>query len=203
MIYHYSKAMHLSGILATGLRPSLGGVISRADGEAASYPARWVAAGVKPVLWFSTNPEWERTVFCDDAPSLQQAHLFTRHFTVSGLIRIVCNDAVAPHDWHRLKRIACISAGGAKRLVRSAERVYARPDQWRATLAVVPMTDFLDIESWNGAAWVTMLGDDLCAAESGDKAALLQCEQGQRLQTAAAGLLVAEPDRSPALPCIN
>ena len=138
MIYHYTKVMHLPPILAQGLKPT----------------NVFIAPGEKPVLWFSTNPQWENTVFCSDAPSLKEAHLRMR--SMGGLARIGCHDSVAPHRWKELKELANIPSKFAMSLYQAAIAVQSRPGEWRGTFSVVPVKQFKTIEVFDGVNWVSI-----------------------------------------------
>jgi hypothetical protein len=137
MIYHYTKTHHLESITSQGLQPT----------------DILLARGEKPVLWFSTNDHWERTVLC--VPSLAEAHQFmSRHG--EGLVRIACEDNVAPHRWQEIKVLACMPPRIANNLEKAAKLVYADPRQWRCTLDVVPPSLFVAIEQFDGTSWLAM-----------------------------------------------
>ena len=138
MIYHYTKVLHLRSILAHGLKPT----------------DLLIAPGETPVLWFSTNPQWENTAFCSDAPSLGEAHKLLR--TYGGLARIGCDDSVAPVRWKELKELAHIPSKVAMCLYQSAIAVRSRPGEWRGTFAVVPVEKFEAIEVFDGLDWVSL-----------------------------------------------
>jgi hypothetical protein len=135
MIYHYTKQLHLPSILKKGLLPT----------------DLFIAKGERPVNWFTTNPLWERTVFILTAPTLPEAHEYMRD--CGGLVRIICDDDVAPYRWKELKEIAAIPYYMSRHLYCSAIKVGARPGEWRGTLDVVPVEKFLAIEFFDGQVW--------------------------------------------------
>lgn len=137
MIYHYTKHFHLRSILERGLLPS----------------SLLLTPAEKPINWFTTNAQWEPTVFAVVAPSLQDAHEYERDH--GGLIRIVCEDSVAPYRWKELKEIAHIPGQIAKVLYDAAILVGSRPGEWRGSLEVVPVEKFVAIEFFDGRDWVT------------------------------------------------
>ena len=136
MIYHDTKVFNLPSILARGLKPT--DVL--------------IAPGELPVLWFTTNERWEPTVLSVFAPSLEAAHeAMLRH---GGLARIVCDQTVAPHPWKELKEIARIPSKIAMILYRAAIDLGSRPGEWRGTLDVVPVTQFIALEIYDGHQWI-------------------------------------------------
>jgi len=113
----------------------------------------YISRGEKPVLWFSSNPIWENTVFCADAPTLEEAY---QRMNGEVLFRIGCDESVAPHTWKEIKEIANIPFKVATGLYRAAIMVKARPGEWRGTLDVVPLSHFETIEYYDGVCkqWV-------------------------------------------------
>jgi hypothetical protein len=137
MIYHYTKSLSMASITANGLQPS---------------PIH-LAPGEKPVLWFTTNAHWENTVFIMDAPNLRLAHL--KLTALNGmLVRIGCDDSVAPHGWVEMNEMASTPSRAVSSLYKSARKVYSDPRDWRGTLEVVPAEKFKVIEVFDGHAWV-------------------------------------------------
>ena len=136
MIFHYTKAVHMPFIMAQGLKQS----------------ASLLARGEKPVLWFTTNGTWENTVFPTDAPSLPEAH--SKMLPWGGLVRIGCDDSVAPHRWKELREIATIPPVLAGGLYRNAIEVGSRPGEWRGTLDSLPAEQFRLIQRFDGTDWV-------------------------------------------------
>jgi hypothetical protein len=138
MIYHYTKAFHLPSILAHGLRQS----------------ELFLTSGEKPILWFSTNPAWENTVLMWRGRTLTEAHLLMRDR--GGLVRIVCDDSVAPHRWKELKGLALIPHRIATARYSTAISVGSRPGEWRGTFDVVPVAKFVAIEFYDGENWTSL-----------------------------------------------
>ena len=84
MIYHYTKSSSLPSILDQGLRAvCLGPPLT---------------AGEKPVVWFSTNPLWARTVFALFAPTFEQAYAAALDEGIL-LARIGCEELPTPSMW--------------------------------------------------------------------------------------------------------
>jgi hypothetical protein len=146
MIYHYTKKFYLHSILEKGLMPT----------------DLLLTPGEKPINWFTTNPLWERTVFALYAPLLEDAHEYMRYY--GGLMRIACEDCVAPYRWKELKEIANIPGHITNGLYRGAIRVGSRPGEWRGTLDVVPVEKFVAIDFFDGQAWTPAACHDRKAA---------------------------------------
>jgi hypothetical protein len=133
MIYHYTKTIHLVSILSEGLKPSR------------------VHGAVDKFVWFTANPRWERTVFFETAPQLEDAYSWATN--IGGIARIACDDATAPYRLQEICQIAGISAKEAKKLVASARRVGASPWEWRGTFETVPVEQFRSLEIYDGQTW--------------------------------------------------
>ncbi len=136
MIYHYTQMVHLQRILAFGLRPS-------------TY---YLQPGEQPVLSFTTNPNWENTVFAIDAPTLAEAH--EKMLGDDGLVRIGCDDSVAPYRWNRLCEVANTPERVSRWLAKFAIRVGSNPNDWRGTLSGVPVSEFRAIDVYDGHEWI-------------------------------------------------
>ncbi len=134
MIYHYTKTIYLVSILSGGLKPSF------RNGP------------VDKVLWFSTNPTWERTVFLDTAPKLEDAYRWATP-RMGGIARVACDDVVAPYRFLEICQAADIPMKVAMRLMNTARRVGANPSEWRGTLETVPIDKFRSIEIYDGQIW--------------------------------------------------
>jgi hypothetical protein len=137
MIYHYTKSTKLASILTHGLRPR----------------RILLAPGEKPVLWFTTNDRWEDTGLTIDAPSLGGAHDFVLKLGAR-LIRIACDDDVAPHGWNEIQKLAATPAGVAARLYELATGAGSRPDDWKGTLNDVTVEKCRAFEMYDGKEWV-------------------------------------------------
>lgn len=129
-VHHYTVGSRLGAILASGeLRPS------SVDLE----------AGERPVLWFSSNRNWEETatklLFNPKArevyrPTLQELH------GLLGLFRFTL-----PEDddrllrWPAIHRAALMSDTMVRTLVRNGRMAGARPEEWSGSLQAIPLRD--------------------------------------------------------------
>src|ERR1044071_2966623 len=132
MIYHYSNSIWLPSIMATGLTPK---PIELQPGE-------------KAVLWFTLNPKWENTIFLLNAPSLQKAHVKMSHLG-HWLVRIGCDESVAPYTREEITELAATPSTLAAALYETAIIAGSRPGEWRGTLEDVPPEKFKVIERYN------------------------------------------------------
>jgi hypothetical protein len=135
MIYHYTQMVHLESIMELGLQPY-------------TYNLQ---PGEKPSLSFTTNPVWENTVFVINAPNISEAH--QKMLERGGLVRISCEDSVAPYRFRKLCEVARIPRRMSRHLYSRAIEVGSNPSDWRGTLAVVPVDEFRAIDVYDGHEW--------------------------------------------------
>jgi hypothetical protein len=170
MKHHYTVRGHLDKIVAER-------VIRQAT--------EGLQPGERPVVWFSTNPLWERTVCKVDRAngdplgvSLQQHWEMSQRpfeaFVGDGMLgaklgtidpqpqfqpaRITVADEVASYTWEDFKRLSGISKKSARALYQAAIRVGARPGEWFVSFEPVPAEKWLAVELYNGAGWEPLAG---------------------------------------------
>ena len=90
-------------------------------------------AGERPILWFSTNPYWERSVMkAVKAPDARLQDLSMAEMLKMGiyLFRIGVHRQFAPHTWKALKELSGIDPKTARSLKKAAKSVAAVPYEW-------------------------------------------------------------------------
>jgi len=112
----------------------------------------------RPIVWFSKNQFWERTVtkgmkFRDgrlielDFNAMIKRRLFP--------VRIGVLPETAPYDWLRLRRLSRMEPEMAHGLVRAAQQVGADPRDWRGTFTPVAVKEWVDLQVFKSDVWVT------------------------------------------------
>ena len=149
MIYHYTHCHHLQKILADG--------IIKKEGCNRECNRRGDPLAPLPVVWFSTNPIWERTAAKTletpewsntgriklDSPQQLSDWL--------GLARIVVPKYVATMRWDEYAKK--IPRPLSQRLKQVAYRVGARPSEWRISMIEVPADKWCYVETWHQGEW--------------------------------------------------
>jgi hypothetical protein len=141
-LWHYTTGQKLGLVLAGG----------RLQPAAADVPK----AG-RPVVWFSTNQEWEPTANLLWQGPDGAVERLTRDQTYvlgGGLARIGVRPEVAPHDWNAYKQLSGIAAKLAKQMYDGAIKIHARPGQWYASFDPVPRSAWLAVQILEGNIWV-------------------------------------------------
>ena len=141
-IYHYTTSLALNNILH--------------DGKIRCAVA-FVGINERPAVWFSTNPDWEKTVrkgivnhdFWATSVSPRDGHL------EQGIIpvRIEVDPALPFLTWKSFKKKSGIHKAIAQGLETTAERWGANPQEWLALFYPVGADHFLNIETWDGHNW--------------------------------------------------
>ena len=142
MRWHYTTGQKLGPILASGhLRPA----------------APNVPKAGRPVVWFSTNPQWEPTanLFRRAADgSLERLSKDQTYVLGGGLIRVGVAPEVAPHDWNAYKQLSGIAPKLAREMYDAAIKLRSRPGQWFVSFDPVPQAKWLAVEVLEGEQWV-------------------------------------------------
>jgi len=139
--WHYTTNQGLTGILRDQvIRPATAAVDRRE----------------RPIVWFSTNQDWEKTVtkalkYSDGRlVALKTPPQFVRFGVRVRVFRIGVLPQSAPLHWCQLKAMAGIKPKVIKGLVRSAIELGADPSEWRGTFEPVPATEWISLQEWNG-----------------------------------------------------
>ncbi len=143
ILWHYTFLPHLESILRDGLiKPA----------------TAFVEPPERPIVWFSKNQFWERTVtkgmkFRDgrlielDFNAMIERRLFP--------VRIGVLPETAPFDWLSLRKMSRMRPAMADGLVRVAEKVGADSRDWGGTFSPVAIAAWVELEVYRNDAWVT------------------------------------------------
>ena len=143
ILWHYTFLPHLESILRDGLiRPA----------------TALVEPPERPIVWFSRNQFWERTVTKGmKLASGRSLELDFNAMVAHGVfpVRIGVLPETAPHDWLALRTISRMEPAMADGLVRVAEEVRADPRDWYGTFKPVAMKEWVDLQVFKSDVWVT------------------------------------------------
>jgi hypothetical protein len=158
-VWHYTIGNHLLMILESG----------------ATLPATaHVPPGERPIVWFSTNPYWEKTV----TKGLLQSDGTVCNLGMRGMLnygpqlfRIAVPAEAAPHNWPALRKLSGMNPRFAAGLARIARRWHAHPNEWRGTFYPVPSSTWISVEEFREKSWQPFLtrtaGDWVSALSNG------------------------------------
>lgn len=137
--YHYTVAPKLPSIIADGrLKPT---TVNLVPGEA-------------PILWWSTNPVWERTAAKGDGRG--GVHSFETHRDAIGLCRFVLNDpSVRVYPFKKITVKAKMPPWVVYGLIGRGEVVGANYLQWHGTLKSVLLRKLVFETCTQGQEWRT------------------------------------------------
>jgi len=112
--------------------------------------------GVRPVVWFSTAPDWEPTACKNRVHEDGTVEFLDRAGTAEfyGLARISVLPETAPHDWRALKELTGMSNKLAQTLYRSAITMGSRPGNWWGTFEAVPRSKWISAQIYTNAQWL-------------------------------------------------
>ena len=110
----------------------------------------------KPIVWFSTNPDWEQTA---NKLSLAYGKLIRldRARTAElggGLVRIGVAPETAPHDWCALKELSGMSGRVAQGLYRAAIEMGAHPGDWWGAFDAVSRSKWEVVQVYQDGTWI-------------------------------------------------
>jgi hypothetical protein len=140
-VWHYTTARRLAAILQAGELRFAAGLLPK---------------GEKPVVWFSSNEEWEPTANIPLRQPDGRMAIATKDATClleGGLARIGVACETAAHDWEAYKRLSGITPKHAREMYKAAIAQGARPGQWFANFEPVPRSQWLAVEVWDGREW--------------------------------------------------
>jgi hypothetical protein len=152
-VYHYTTGARMHSILKEGvLRLATENLTERE----------------RAAVWFSTNPDWERTVYKalasrDGVRILSHQELRERF----GLYRIRVRPEVASITWDefcRVQNFPKLTQG----LKKAAYDKQARPSQWRCSWEPVGKADWLSVEVFRDGVWQELTDDEIaqCAQQT-------------------------------------
>jgi hypothetical protein len=116
-----------------------------------------VPAGVKPVVWFTTNPDWEETANKDvDFGNGSTEFLNRQSMWEKGIhpIRIEVDPTkVSLRSWSNYKKNSGDSMDTIKSLEKTAKQLGSNPKQWMVSYENVPVDAIIGVSNWDGAKW--------------------------------------------------
>ena len=161
--WHYTVFEHLQSIVSDRM-------INTAD--------TWVSRKVKRVVWFSTNPCWEKTVvkIVLNNETGMKTELRSRdelfQFGLSGFNKEISPDKVNAFTPVRLeadpekvnlrsfqnyKKSSGDSKSVIKGLVQTAKKWGANPKEWYVVYEDVLLSNISLIQRWNSEEWISMM----------------------------------------------
>ena len=143
ILWHYTFLPHLESILRDGLIKPATALVEPPE---------------RPIVWFSKNQFWERTVtksmkFSDGRWRELDFKRMVKHGVFP--VRIGVLPETAPYDWLALRTISHMKPEMADGLVRVAEEVRADAQDWFGTFTPVPMEGWVDLQVYKNDAWTT------------------------------------------------
>ena len=143
ILWHYTFLPHLESILRDGLIKPATALVEPPE---------------RPIVWFSRNQFWERTVtksmkFSDGRWIELDFKGMVKHGVFP--VRIGVLPETAPYDWLALRTISHMKPEMADGLVRVAEELRADPRDWRGTFSPVAIAAWVELEVYRNDAWVT------------------------------------------------
>ena len=142
IVWHYTTVQRLNLIAQSGvIQPSA--------------PTR--ERSEKPVVWFSSKPDWDATANLVVTTANQtRRHASTDETIIvgGGLARIGVSADLAPYDWKHYKKLSGVSPRRAKAMYDRATMVGSRPSWWRVSLEAVPRSGWQSVEIWNDFEWL-------------------------------------------------
>lgn len=153
-IWHYTIAATLLEIVESGeIRTAIAGL----------------PPGVKPVVWFSTNPFWEETATKMIGGSegfhrfrdIEEMYEYSKTSPIWTPARVAVDASVAPHRWKDYKDRSGAKGWFTKALYDAAIGQGAKPAEWRWTAEKVPASSWTAIEIYRDGAWVPCSKEEL------------------------------------------
>ena len=147
LLWHYTTGQCSIGIMESG-------VILPATAK--------VPAGERPIVWFSSNQEWEPT-----STKIFEAH-DGRTWRMSkdelrvrgnGLVRFGVTRRTAKLDWTAIERFSGMSRDTARNLNVSGRRQGSKPEWWFGSFDPVQRPEWVAIDVLEEGQWVRVFGD--------------------------------------------
>jgi hypothetical protein len=140
--WHYTVGAKLTLILGDGMiKPATSGV----------------PRGERPIVWFSTNQDWEPTAdksVMDEHGTLIHLDREKTAEMAGGLARISVAAETAPHDWQAIKELSGMTGWVAQGLYKTGIKKGSRPGDWWGSFDPVPRSKWLAIQVHRDGSWV-------------------------------------------------
>jgi len=134
LLWHYTTGECFENIFDDGfIRPS----------------TAWVAEDERPIVWFSSNQEWEPTSTKTFVPHYGQAWRLSKEelrVRDSGLVRFGVTRRTAELDWTAMKRLSGMSRDTARDLKVIGRRLGSKPEWWYGTFNPVQRFEWVAID---------------------------------------------------------
>jgi hypothetical protein len=142
-LWHYTTIIALDKIIESG---------------SINLANKSIALNEKPAVWFSSNPEWEHTVFkaminhsSGEITDLTRDELQAKF----GLARIEIQVTTNIITWAKFKRTSNINKDMAKALEKVVNDNGAKPEEWYACYDPIYSNRFIVCEVLINGKWVT------------------------------------------------
>jgi hypothetical protein len=124
------------------------------DGVIKPSPA-YSPASERPIVWFSSNQEWERTANKSvlNPDGTVAGDMMTTLKSGGGLVRIGVSPETAPYDWWTLTTLSGMSVRTAQILYRAAIETGARAGDWWGTFDPVPRSRWTAVHVYQKGHW--------------------------------------------------
>ncbi len=140
--YHYTVGQWIKAIIGEGIiRPA----------------TQWVPKGERPIVWFSSNPDWEQTAnkgWLQNGVAITLTKEQTRKHA-GGLFRIGVLNETAPYSWQKLRFLSKMHPAAADRLEEDARERGSNPNEWYGTFHAVTRDKWLVVEELTDEGWVS------------------------------------------------
>ncbi len=147
LLWHYTTGQCSIGIIESG-------VIRVATEK--------VPASERPIVWFSSNQEWEPTstkyIITPDGSSrsLSKDELEEGG---NGLVRFGVTQRTAKLDWTAIKRLSGMSRSTARHLKVKGRRLGSQPEWWFGSFDSVQRSEWVAIDVLDEGQWVRVFRD--------------------------------------------
>jgi len=147
LLWHYTTGQCFESIVDDGvIRPA----------------TAWVRAGERPIVWFSSNQEWEPTSTKIYVPHYGEARRLSKEelrVTGNGLVRFGVTRRTAKLDWTAMKRLSGMSRATARDLKVVGRRLGSKPEWWFGSFDPVQRSDWVAVDVLDDGQWVRVLKD--------------------------------------------
>lgn len=116
----------------------------------------------RPIVWFSSNQEWEPTSTKICVPPVGEPwRLSKEELRVSGngLVRFGVNRRMVRLDWTAMKRLSGMSRDTARELKVIGRRLGSKPEWWYGTFYPVQRSEWIAIDVLDEGQWVRVFRD--------------------------------------------
>ena len=122
----------------------------------------WVADEERPIVWFSSNQEWEPTSTKIYVPHDGEAWRLSKEelrVTGNGLVRFGVTRRTARLDWTAIRRLSGMSRDTARDLKVNGRRLGSKPESWFGSFDAVQHSEWVAIDVLEDGQWVRVFRD--------------------------------------------